>query len=134
VQDRPTVDELLEAVAGFLTNDVMPNTSGRINFHARVSSNVLQMLRRELQHEEAHLDGEWSGLDGLLGPAPRPATLVETRTALDARNRDLATRIRAGDADAGPLRGALLAHLRRTTHDKLVVSNPALAEEGGPPA
>jgi hypothetical protein len=134
VQDRPTVDELLEAVAGFLTADVMPNTSGRINFHARVASNVLQMLRRELEHEEAHLDAEWSGLDALLGPAQRPATLAETRAALEARNRDLAASIRAGDADSGPFHDALLAQLRRTTYDKLVVSNPALAEEGGQPA
>jgi len=134
VQDRPTVDELLEAVAGFLTADVMPNTSGRVNFHARVASNVLQMLRRELQHEEGHLEAEWRGLDAVLGEARRPDTLAETRTALDTRNRDLAARIRAGDADSGPFHDALLAHLRRATYDKLVVSNPALAEEGGQPA
>lgn len=50
MQDRPTIDELLEAVAGFLSDDVMPNTQGRLSFHARVAGNVLQMLRRELAH------------------------------------------------------------------------------------
>ncbi len=32
--------------------------------------------------------------------------------------------IRAGDADAGPIREAALAHVRRTVRDKLLVSNP----------
>lgn len=130
MQDHPTVDQLLEAVAGFLTDDVMPNTTGRINFHARVSANVLQMLRRELLHQEEHFEGEWEGLDELLGRVQQPGTLAENRAALEARNRDLSERIRRGDADVGHWRDATLAHLRRVTHDKLAVSNPALAAEG----
>ena len=130
MQDRPNIDELLEAVAGFLTDDVMPNTQGRINFHARVAGNVVQMLRRELAHQEEHIAIEWEGLDRLIGPAPRPATIAETRAAIDARNRDLCDRIRRGDADTGAYRAAVLAHVRKVTHDKLVVSNPGLAAEG----
>lgn len=126
MQDRPTIDELLEAVAGFLTDDVMPNTTGRLNFHARVSSNVLQMIRRELDLQEAHLSSEWLGLDALLGPVARPPTLAETRVALEARNRDLAERIRGGEADGGDFQAAVLAHLRAVMRDKLAVSNPSL--------
>lgn len=130
MQDRPTVDELLEAVAGFLRDDVMPNTSGRVNFHARVAGNVLDMLRRELQHREEQLFREWNSLDAVLGPESPPPGLDAMQTRLLERNRDLAERIRTGFADGGKMRTTLLAHLRITTHDKLVVSNPTLAGQG----
>ena len=129
MQDRPSVDELLEAVAGFLQNDVMPNTTGRLNFHARVSGNVIQMLRRELSLEEDHCAREWAGLDTLLGPLERSASLAEWRQALVDRNQDLSSRIRAGDADAGAMHIATLAHLRAVLRDKLAVSNPGLLEQ-----
>lgn len=129
MQDRPTIDELLEAVAGYLRDDVMPNTQGRLNFHARVSMNVLEMLRRELRTQEEHLAREWDGLDHLLGVEPMPPGLAATREALQRRNEALCARIRAGEADAGPWRLGVLQHLRRVTLDKLEVSNPALAEE-----
>ncbi len=129
MQDRPTIDELLEAVAGFLSEDVMPGTQGRLSFHARVAGNVLQMLRRELAHQEEHLDSEWEGLNALLGAAVRPSTMSDTRAAIEARNRELCERIRNGEADAGDFRGAVLAHLRTVVREKITVSNPALAAE-----
>ena len=131
MQDRPSIDELLEAVAGFLHEDVMVNTTGRLSFHARVAGNVVQMLRRELQHEEEHLTQEWTSLNATLGEhlAP-PASLTDARAALLARNEALAAHVRAGDFDRVPARAGLLAHLRTVTHAKLVVSNPALAGEG----
>lgn len=130
MQDRPTIDELLEAVAGFLRDDVLPNTQGRISFHARVSANVVEMLRRELGSLEEHYASEWDGLDHLLGVEPMPPGLANVRERLLARNRELSERIQHGDADGGPWRDAVLAHLRRVTHDKLTVSNPQLAAEG----
>lgn len=130
MQDRPSIDELLGAVAGFLEDDVMPNTTGRLNFHTRVSVNVLQMVRRELKEQESHLATEWEGLVSLLGAAVRPARLSDLAAAIEERNRQLSDRIRAGDFDAESAgRERLLGHLRRVSLDKLVVSNPALAEE-----
>ncbi len=126
MQDRPNVDGLLEAVAGFLQDDVMPNTTGRLNFHARVAGNVLQMLRRELALEEPALRREWDGLDEILGPASVPPTLVEWRAAAIARNDELAQRIRDGDADDPARRAMVVAHLRSVMRDKLAVSNPGL--------
>ncbi|MGE5596418.1 MAG: DUF6285 domain-containing protein [Hyphomicrobiales bacterium] len=134
MQDRPSVDELLEAVANFLHNDVMPNTAGRLSFHARVAGNVVQMLRRELATEEDQLAEEWEGLNGLLGGEPRPATLREWRERTHARNAELAERIRSGAADSGPFRDEVFAHLRRVTHLRLTVSDPRLAEATGGPA
>jgi len=46
---RPTSSELLDAVRGFLTDQVMPATSGQLAFHARVAANVLGMVARELE-------------------------------------------------------------------------------------
>jgi Domain of unknown function (DUF6285) len=130
MQDRPNFDELLEAVAGFLQDDVLPNTTGRLSFHARVAGNVIQMLRRELSLEEEHLAREWTGLDALLGVAVRPESLSSARAQLIARNQLLADRIRAGDADTDPFRDALFAHLRQVMRDKLAVSNPGLLALG----
>jgi aminoglycoside phosphotransferase (APT) family kinase protein len=46
---RPTAVELLEAAREFLTDDVMRHTEGRLQFHARVTANVLATVQRELE-------------------------------------------------------------------------------------
>jgi aminoglycoside phosphotransferase (APT) family kinase protein len=53
---RPTASELLDAVRGFLTDQVMPATDGQLAFHARVAANVLGIVAREIE----------------LGPVPPP--------------------------------------------------------------
>jgi hypothetical protein len=128
MQDHPTADELLEAVADYLHQQVMPNTAGQLSFHARVAGNVVQMVRRELAHEEEFLDREWEGLVRLLGPAPKPESLSGLRRAVEERNWELARRIREGEADQGEWRDAVFAHLRTVTRDKLEVANPRWAE------
>jgi aminoglycoside phosphotransferase (APT) family kinase protein len=45
---RPTASELLDAVRGYLTDQVMPGTSGQLAFHARVAANALAIVAREL--------------------------------------------------------------------------------------
>ncbi len=130
MQDRPSADELLEAVAGFLRDDVMPATSGRVNFHARVAANVLDMLRRELAHEEDHLRAEWAGLQALLDDASQPESPAELRRYVREGNRALSERIRSGLGDEGPWRAAALAHLEWGLRAKLEVSNPGWLGEG----
>ena len=46
---RPTASELLDAVREFLSDHVMPGTSGQLAFHARVAANVLGTVARELE-------------------------------------------------------------------------------------
>jgi aminoglycoside phosphotransferase (APT) family kinase protein len=46
---RPTAGELLEAVRGFLTDQVMAATTGQVAFHARVAANVLGIVAREIE-------------------------------------------------------------------------------------
>jgi aminoglycoside phosphotransferase (APT) family kinase protein len=62
---RPTASELLDAVRGFLTDQVMPATTGQLAFHARVAANVLGIVARELE----------------LGPFPPEADLASSVAA-----------------------------------------------------
>ena len=124
MQDRPNYDELLAAVERFLDDEVVAKSEGSRRFHARVSANVLRIVRRELSHQEEHLEREWAGLEELLGAADRPQSRPALLDALAGRNEELCERIRAGDADDGPFRDAALAHVRRTVRDKLLVTNP----------
>jgi hypothetical protein len=60
---RPTAREILEAVRGYLTEDVMPATSGRLSFHARVAANMLAIVERELAQPQATYAGDdWASL------------------------------------------------------------------------
>jgi len=127
MQDRPTRTELLDAVRRYLEEEVIPETSGRRQFLARVSVHALGLVARELECEDRHAAREWRGLDGLLGPAPMPPGRRELRAALDTRNQELCERIRRGEIDAeGTARDRLLDHLRETVREKLEVSDPRL--------
>jgi hypothetical protein len=58
----PRADELLVSVRDFLRNDVMSQTSGRTNFLARVASNSVDIVVRELMLGPGARAGELSGL------------------------------------------------------------------------
>lgn len=45
---RPSAAELVEAVREFLSDQVVAGTQGAVSYHARVASNVLGMVEREL--------------------------------------------------------------------------------------
>ena len=124
MQDRPTVPELLTAVTRLLDQEIVPNLSGSRQFYSRVAANVLRIVMRELEHGEDQAAAEWQRLDGLLSAAERPARRTAVREAIWQRTGELCARIRDGDADTGPYRAKVLTHLKRTVHDKLVISNP----------
>jgi aminoglycoside phosphotransferase (APT) family kinase protein len=48
LHDVPSAGELLEAVRGYLEDDVLAATEGRVRFHARVAANVVAMVAREI--------------------------------------------------------------------------------------
>jgi hypothetical protein len=128
VNDRPTGPELLRAVERFLEQEVVPRLEGPRRYHARVAANLVAMVAREIETEEAHLQSEWERLGSLLGlREQRPAQRDELRDAVRERTRALADRIQRGDADRGAWREELIAHLRRTVADKLAVSKPPRA-------
>ena len=87
IHGRPTAAELVAAVAEFLDGDVRNETSGAVNFHARVAANVLRTVERELLDETAAPD--------LLG-FPNEATLAaaDRRGDLDERGAELRPALR----------------------------------------
>ncbi|MGB9345123.1 MAG: DUF6285 domain-containing protein [Ilumatobacteraceae bacterium] len=104
--DAPTAIELLESVREWLDREVIPATDGRLRFHARVASNVLGMVEREIE----------------LGPAQDAAhreRLAQLGVADDAELA-AAIRARAFDDRADELRDLLAGAVR----DKLAVANP----------
>ena len=128
MQDRPTATELLAAVRLFLHAEVVPMlTDPRLKFHTLIAANVVAVVERELTGEEERLRAEWRrlvALDPDTTPASPPASLAALKADIDARRRALCARIRAGEADAGPWRAAVLAYARWTVEEKLRVSNP----------
>jgi hypothetical protein len=124
MQDRPTVHELLQAVIHFLDEEVVPHLTGSRQFYGRVAANALRTVQRELEHEEEQLAEEWDRLNQLLSSEDRPPTRARLRQAMRRRTEELCQRIRHGDADAAPYRKQVLAHVRETVREKLLVSNP----------
>ena len=77
MSERPTAEELVEAIEEFLAGEILPTlTDHRLRFRTLVAVNALGIVRRELTK---------------LPPED------------DAEQRELAARIRAGDVPAGTL-------------------------------
>ena len=115
MQDEPTPEELIKAVADFLRNEVTPEISGHNAFKLRVSINALDLVARQLALEQGSDAAEAARLTELLG---EEGTITEL-------NRALADRIAKGEADLGT--PGLAAHLWQTTMDKLAVDQPNYA-------
>jgi hypothetical protein len=108
--DVPTSEQLVESVREWLERDVIPGTTGRLQFHARVAVNVLAMVERELA----------------LG-ADQAAVHAQRLEQLGCADDDeLARRIRNGELDdrLDEVRALVWASVR----DKLAVANPRYLE------
>lgn len=105
--DAPGAPALLDAVASFLRDDVLPVTDGRIAFHVRVAANVVELVARQL----------------VLGPAQAQRhrrRLAEMGVDDDGQ---LAEAIRAGLLD--DRLDEVRAAVRESVADKLAVANPS---------
>ncbi len=123
--DRPTKLELLEAVRRFLDEDLAGELEGVRRFHARVASNALAIVSREIECEAESLPALYARLAALLGHAePAPSELAGLDRAIDELEAELGERIRAGDAEASAFRGEVLAYLRESVRERLRVANP----------
>jgi hypothetical protein len=125
MQDRPTIDELLAAIEGFLDAEIVPNVPGSRGYHARVAANTLRIVRRELKTQERDLRDEWAGLDPIIGTEPLPADLDSLRDALRERNTRLC-QIIADPATSPESLKHVFALLRTVVDRKLAVTNPEL--------
>jgi hypothetical protein len=102
----PTTEELLEAVREFLRDEVLPQTDGRLQFHARVAANVLGIVEREVA----------------LGPAYATAHAQRLAGLGVADDAELAAAIRDGRLDDRI--GDVVAALRASTFEQLAIANP----------
>ena len=115
MQDEPTPEELIKAVADFLRSDIAPGISGHNAFKLRVSINALDLVSRQLTLEQDSDAAEVSRLSQLLG----------MQGSLSELNRTLADRIAKGELDLQT--PGLAEHLWQTTMDKLAVDQPNYA-------
>ena len=115
MQDEPTPEELIKAVADFLRHEIAPGISGHNAFKLRVSINALDLVARQLALAQGSDAAEAVRLTQLLG---EEGTLGEL-------NRRLADRIANGEADLQT--PGLAEHLWQTTLAKLAVDQPNYA-------
>jgi Domain of unknown function (DUF6285) len=94
MQDRPTAIELLETVAGFLEDELMPTLDGPASYRTRVAVNLLKILAREALLGPDAIARECELLSDLLRVG-----YVSDPQLLDPQllNRRLATAIDAGE-------------------------------------
>ena len=104
--DVPTSAQLIESVREWIERDVLTQTAGRLQFHARVAINCLAMVEREMA----------------LGPNQNRAHRDRLATLGMADDAELAAAIRGGELDDR------LAEVRKlvwaSVLDKLAVANP----------
>lgn len=110
--DPPTLCELVGAVRDFIERQAMPKLEGHTAFHARVAVNALAIVERQLRQAPEAEAAERARLQALLGHDG----------SLEALNRELCARIRAGEIGLGT--PGLAEHLRATTLAKLAVDQP----------
>jgi hypothetical protein len=115
MQDEPTPEELIKAVADFLRAEIVPQISGHAAFKLRVSINALDLVTRQLALEQGADAAETGRLTRLLG----------IQGTLGELNRALAERIAKGEANLQT--PGLADHLWQTTMDKLAVDQPNYA-------
>ena len=113
--DMPRIDELLASVADFLRQDVMNNTQGRTNFLARVASNSLDIVQREVALGKTCIANESQRLIELFACEK---SLVDLRWRLVNGLRD---------ESIGLDLPGLADHLRATVVNQIAIDQPRYA-------
>ncbi len=114
MHDQPSVSELVQAVKNFIEETAAPNLTGHAAFHARVASNVLATVLRDLEHRPQAEPAERARLLDLLG-GNENQTIEELNQALSAR-------IKGGQMTTET--PGLLAHLKATTVAQVEIDQP----------
>jgi len=108
----PDASTLLTAAVSYLEQELMPTLSGYHRFQTRVTVNVLNIIRRELEMCAAHESAERGRLTALVGhDGP-----------VDGLNNELCDLICRDGIDLKDPR--LRAHLRQSLADALAINNP----------
>lgn len=110
---RPTAVDLLEALEGFLRENLPPSLEDPYQkYQLRVAANVTAIVKRELELSPKARREEQARVEKLLGKSGE----------LDELNRALAAAIRAGEMDSK--KEALMEHLQKTLENALKINNP----------
>lgn len=106
MQDRPTADELLDAVAEYLFAELRPEVPREQRFKVLVAANLCAVVARELRAGEEPDQVDLALFNELLG---------ERRDDVHAAAAELARRIRSGELDdrIDELAPRLEEHVRR---------------------
>jgi len=126
MQDKPTSIELLEALAAFLREEVAPKLDGGLRFKALVGANVAGIVAREIALGPSQDRAQLERLAVLLGEEAALVPPENIAARVREWSQELCRHIDEGDADSGPWREKLLAHLRACVSEKLAVDNPKL--------
>lgn len=126
MQGYPTISELIEAVQGHLTTQVIPTLSEpRLRFQTLVAANVLAIVGRELKLADSYSQQEWHSLAQLLGQTGDcPANLEAREQAIGEWNRLLCQQIEGGLFDDPAGTQHLLRHCLQTAQAHLQIANP----------
>lgn len=111
-QSFPDAKTLLVAATKYMEDELMPTLDGYHRFKVRVTINVLNTIRRELEMREGQSKAEHERLVAILGHEGNVETM----------SRELAERIRAGDFSLDDER--LRTHIKQSLSDALSIANP----------
>jgi hypothetical protein len=111
-QSMPSASILLTAAVKYLEEELLPSLSGYHRFKTRVTANVLNIVRRELELRDTQSAAERTRLRVLVGHDGDTETL----------SGELSELIRQGAIDLNDT--DLRAHLRQSLADALAINNP----------
>ncbi|MEL6693906.1 MAG: DUF6285 domain-containing protein [Pseudomonadota bacterium] len=114
MHDQPSVQELVAAVKSFIDETASPQLTGHAAFHARVASNALATVLRDLEQRPGAEAEEREGLLELLG-GPDEQSVSDL-------NRLLSDRIQSGELTA--MTPGLLSHLKKTVMAQVEIDQP----------
>ncbi|HTR63102.1 MAG TPA: DUF6285 domain-containing protein [Candidatus Binataceae bacterium] len=108
----PSTTTLLQAAVKYLEDELMPTLKGYHRFKTRVTANVLNTVRRELEMRGKQAAAEHDRLVAILGHDGEVEEL----------SRELAKKIRAGSVKLDDPK--LRAHISQSLRDALEINNP----------
>jgi len=98
MQDRPDQSELLQTIADFFSDELLPNLDGALRYRALVAANLVNILARESHSGAQSLQEAHRQLADLLGKsAEEQQAPDDTASKTHALAAELARRLDEGD-------------------------------------
>ncbi len=129
MQDEPTRETILLAVARFLGQEVRPLvTDPKVSFRLLIAAHLCASVAQECDGEDAQNREELARLRGIFPDLPEATAMPAMKRAIAEGNRRLAAKIREG---LSPDEEALVTkHVQNTLIEKLAVNSPRFVVGG----